>query len=83
MRYALRNQDKIIKVHSKEVLDCIIKSLDEHFKKENPLNDLKETSSIYKLLIINDVEHTVNCIVFYVLEQRFNIARLAFKEFVG
>lgn len=88
-RYALRNHDKIkahFEPHGKEILDRIILSLDKHFAKTDPtffelIED--DMGTQYKCLQINDEGHSCAIIEFYVLGIKFNVYRLAFKEFIG
>jgi hypothetical protein len=87
MRYALRNQDKI-KAHfepnGQEILDRIIKSLDKHFEKGNPLEEANWCEvDKYDKIVINDEGHTCACIAFYVLGIKYDVCRLAFDEFIG
>lgn len=81
MRYALRNQEKIKAKLGEEKLQRIIKSLNIFFEDviEIPVEPSEEE---YPLLIINDVVHPINSIEFYVLEIRFDVARLAFKQII-
>jgi len=85
MRYALRNQKKI-KAHfepnGQELLNRIIKSLDTHFEKNETI-EIFDSGEEFPLILISDVGHTVNVIAFYVLEIKFDVYRLAFKEFIG
>ena len=85
MRYALRNQHKIAKAYSNQVLKRIIRSLDLYFgKKTNLDNDTKLIEGDkYKTLFIDDIEHSTNIIAFYIIEQKYDVYRLAFKEFIG
>ena len=85
MRYALRNQQKIEQAYSKEILKRIIKSLDEHFlgKEEIEFVEPEESWEKLPLIIINDAGHSCALIVFYVLSIKYDVIRLAYKEFVG
>jgi len=88
MRYALRNQSKI-KAHfepnGQEILDRILKSLDSHFNKYQTIEliDQEPVRLDYPLLFINDEGHSCAMIAFHVLEIKYDIYRLAFKEFIG
>lgn len=84
MRYALRNMRKIEKAYSFDVLKRIVLSLEKHFEKEEPLFDVNTIGTDkYKTLIIDDAVHTVNCIAFYIIDIKYDVVRLAFKEFIG
>ena len=86
MRYALRNQHKIAKAYSNQVLKRITRSLDAYFKKQRADfgEDAKRIDGDkYDTLIINDIDHSTNLIAFYIIEQKYDVYRLAFKEFFG
>lgn len=79
MRYALRNQNKIVSALGQSTLGRILKSLDLFFEEviEVPVEPSQEE---YPLLIINDAIHPINSIEFYVLDIKFDVVRLAFKR---
>ena len=86
MRYALRNQHKITEAYSPEILKRIIKSLDVFFSGATSLHtNIHHDGGIdkYPTLIIDDAEHTTNTIVFYIIGSKYDVYRLAFKEFIG
>lgn len=84
-RYALRNKDKI-KAHfepkGQEVLSSIIKALDEHFENTELENFqfIDDGVSKFKCLQIDCKSH--KAIRFHVIEVKFDVYRLAFKEFI-
>ena len=82
MRYALRNKLKIKKYYSQQVLDRIIKSLDVHFE-ENETIELQESGEQFPIIIINDEVVASSSISFYVIGIKYDVFRLAFKEFIG
>lgn len=83
MRYALRNQDKIAKAFGDDVLKRIIDSLDDYFKTAKKIESFQIGNELYETMMINDIGHTVNVIAFYIVEVKFDVLRLAFKEFIG
>ena len=80
MRYALRNQDKIEKAFPNKI-KCIIKSLDEHFNHGNEVVPI-ESGEEYPIIIISEIGHPTNMIAFYIIEIKFDVYRLALKEFI-
>ena len=85
-RYALRNKHKIIQHYNPggdKILQRIILSLDNYFQKEVPEPYKLIEDEKYPLLLIDDQGHTCALIVFYVIDIKFNVYRLAFKEFIG
>lgn len=85
MRYALRNKKKIEAAYP-GMLKRIISSLDKYFLNKYfiPGKDCKKIGTDqYETLIIDDTWHTVNMIAFYVLGIKYDVVRLAFKEFIG
>lgn len=79
MRYALRNKHKIKHVFNQSILDTIVKSLDEEFKK----NTIETTiSDPYDLLTIKYFGNDEGSIVFHVLKITYDVYKLAFKEFI-
>jgi len=85
MRYALRNQHKISDAYGPEMLKRIVVSLDEYFGKERKELGAEtwESDPRYPILTIPDAGHTTNDICFYVIGQQYDVAKLAFKEFIG
>ena len=91
-RFTLRNQSKI-ETHfnlskddgsGKEVLTRINKSLTEYFLNvKNIEDDIKDGEGKFKLLIINDVDHTCGVIVFHIIGVKFDVYRLAFSEIIN
>lgn len=86
MRYALRNQHKIAAAYSSEMLKRIVEPLNSYFKSHEsmPESDCKQLGDEpYKTLIISDAGHSTNLIAFYVIGIKYDVYRLAFKEFIG
>jgi len=82
MRYTLRNQSLIILRYDHEFLDRLTKSLDEEFKLENH-DIITVEHEPFPMLSINDVTHTCGLIIFYIIEQKFDVYKLAFKEIIN
>lgn len=82
MRYALRNQQKIEAAYP-GMLKRILDSLKSHFENHESIEIYDSRDQYPIIIIISDVGHTVNMISFYVLEIKFDVYRLAFKEFIG
>ena len=86
MRYSLRNQSKVAAAYSPDMLKRIIDSLDAYFR-NRPFIPGKDCNKIgndqYETLIIDDIGHTTNMIAFYVIEIKYDVLKLAFKEFIG
>lgn len=83
MRYALRNQEKIKQAYDAKILARIIASLDAHFKTHPEIATERFDGESRETLIVNDIGHSVNVIAFYVLEIKYDVYRLAFREFIG
>lgn len=81
MRCALRNQKKIEAAYP-GMIKRILDSLKSHFEKNETI-EIFDSGEEFPLILISDVGHTVNIIAFYVLEIKFDVYRLAFKEFIG
>lgn len=82
MRYALRNQKKIKEVLGEDILNRIIKSLNEGLKKDLYTME-KPLEETHMMLTVPDADHTTNVIVFYIINRKYDVYHLAFKEFVG
>jgi len=86
VRYTLRNQHKIEQYFDKEILKRILNSLKIEFESsiKNSIQE-EEPKGKYPLLLVNDIGHTCGFIAFYIIEvdTKFNIYRLAFKEFIN
>jgi hypothetical protein len=83
-RFALRNQNKIKVQLSEKNLNRILKSLKQYFStgvKEDDVNHWPGEK--YKILSINDEGHTCGIIAFYIIEIKFDVYKLAFKEFIN
>lgn len=84
MRFALRNQ-RAIKSHfepnGQKVLERILNSLKKHFERTEI--ETTDGGERFPLLVIDDIDHSVNCIVFYVIHVKYDVYKLAFKEFLG
>ena len=80
-RYSLRNKHKIQAHYSKEILDRILCSLNEHFG--NGYNIEQQGHTPYNLITIIDIGNTCGFIVFYVIKKTFDVYNLAFKEFIS
>ncbi len=83
MRYILRNEKKIEKAYDKIMLHRINASLRDHFDKAKELDLVRCHGDDYETLIINDIDHTVNVIAFFIISKRFDVYTLEFKEFIG
>lgn len=84
MRYALRNKRKIVEHFNPkgvEVLNGLIKSLDDHFKANGTI--VLSDGEPFKTLTINNTGDQSAFIVFHVIGIRFDVYRLAFKEFIS
>ena len=81
MRYALRNKKKIKESLGENVLKNIISSLDAEFSNNKKIE--LEGNEKYKMIAVNDLNHTCGLIIFYVIEERFDVYKLAFKEFIN
>lgn len=81
MRYALRNQKKILNHFDAKSLDRIKKSLDKHFENIDTIE--VHDSEPYQLIGIDDVGHTCGTIVFHVISINYDVYNLAFKEFIN
>lgn len=88
MRYRLRNQNKI-RAHFEPNGEACLRRINESLKKHfsNAKNIEKDIQTLshepHPVLIINDIEHTVNMLSFYVIEKGRDYYLLAFKEFIG
>jgi hypothetical protein len=85
MRYALRNKSKIAAAYSPDILKLIIKSLTSHFEKNEVivLSCPSVGTEPYPLLFVDNPEREKSTIVFYVIEIKYDVYRLAFKKFIG
>jgi len=86
MRYSLRNQSKISAAYSPEVLKRIIDSLDEFFKNNESISSCDAMligDDEFKTLLIDDAGHSTNMIAFYIIDTKYDVYNLAFKEFIG
>jgi hypothetical protein len=84
MRYALRNQDKIEKAYP-GMISLLLESLTEHFSAGAEIVPI-ESGEEFPLLIIsgsNASLREINLIAFYIIEIKYDVYRLAFKEFIG
>ncbi len=85
MRYALRNQKKIAVAFSPIRLKHIIDSLAAYFNGRNSIPDgdcMFIADDKFKTLIIPDVYNSTKMIALYVIEVKYDVYRLAFKEFI-
>jgi hypothetical protein len=82
MRYTLRNQKKIINAFDEKVFNNIRKSLIIEFKKTK-LDIRKIGNDKYDTLMINDDNHTCGLIAFFVISKKYDVYKLAFKEFIN
>jgi len=55
--------------------------LDEHFKNGKEVVPI-ESGGEYPLLIIGELRHATNMIAFYIIDIKYDVYRLAFKEFI-
>ena len=83
MRYTLRNKDKITKAYDQKYLDRMIKSLDKYFDKNKKIEVFENDGEKYEMIMVDDIGHTVNIFVFYVIRITFDVYNLAFKEVIG
>ena len=83
LRYALRNQDRIIDKLGQKALDRMIKSLDHFFAERLDINDYlsKTSDERYYTLGINDVTNENYMILFYIVAKQYDVLKLAFKDF--
>lgn len=81
MRYALRNQNKIEAAYP-GTIGRILNSLSSHFTPEREIVPM-ESGEEFPIIIVDDVGHSMNMISFYVIEIKYDVYRLAFKEFIG
>jgi len=82
MRYTLRNQKKIINAVGEKAFNNIRKSLIVEFKKTE--QDIKRIgNNKYDTLMINDENHTCGLISFFVISKKYDVYKLAFKEFIN
>lgn len=81
MRYALRNQQKIEAAYP-GMIKRILGSLNDHFEKHFSI-EVFDSGEEFPIIIVRDIGHTVNDIAFYVLGIKYDVYRLAFKEFIG
>lgn len=90
MRYALRNQDKIaanFSPNGEKILARIKTSLDKELAEIADMESLwikiDPHATPFPVLTIDDTGHTCGLISFYILGQKYDVVRLAFKEFIG
>lgn len=83
MRYALRNQTKIKESLGDDLLLRILESLKQAFILwGDNITEIVEGQP-YPILTIGDAGHTCNLVAFYVISKKYDVYKLAFKEFVG
>ena len=84
MRYALRNQAKIADKYGQATLLAIRKSLDISFYNCPVIPGTFRYSSEepYPTISVPKYDYKGESIVFYVLGQKYDVVRLAFKEFL-
>ncbi len=83
MRYALRNKHKITAAYDLKYYNRIIESLDKHFAENEEIELIQIEGDDYESIMVNDVGHTVNMFVFYMIRKTFDVYNLAFKEGIG
>ena len=81
LRYALRNQQRIIDELGQGALDRMVKSLDHFFANPVDINEYLTSGERYYTLGINDVTNENYMIVFYVLSHQYDVLKLAFRNF--
>jgi hypothetical protein len=81
MRYALRNQQKIEAAYP-GTIGRILKSLSAHFESGKEILPM-ESGEEFPIIVIDDIGHSMNMIAFYIIDIKFDVYRLAFKEFIG
>lgn len=79
-RYALRNKRKIRKAFSEKKTQNIINSLKRGFPEG--IKDIYEGKP-YSMISVEDLEHTSDIIIFYIIKKTYDVYQLAFKEFVS
>lgn len=84
MRYALRNKKKIEAAYP-GMIKVILRSLDKHFTENTEIVESlpSNESEPYNLLLVDHIEKSKSIIVFYIIKIKFDVYRLAFKEFIG
>lgn len=81
MRYTLRNKDKIKSAYSSKFVDRLVNSLDAAFNDKTL--DIHRTNDKYDILTINDTGHTCGLIMFYIINIRYDVYKLAYKEVIN
>lgn len=85
MQYILRNPAKVREHLGHELFMRVVNSLKHHFAttKNIEFEESDGGEGGYRMLVIDDIGHTVSVIIFYVVAQQGDWVRLAFKEFAG
>jgi len=78
----LRNQHKIKAVLGDEKLKIIKDSLQAVIDSNEDIKPEQIEGSKYNIIMIDDVSGENSMIAFYIIEAKFNIYRIAFKEFI-
>lgn len=83
MRYTLRNQHKIRDAYSQEFVDRLLRSLNFHFNANEKIDGNVKKEEPYPIILVDDIDHTVNIFAFYVVSTVYDVYNLAFKETMG
>jgi len=78
----LRNQHKIKAVLGEEKLKRLKDSISEVMNSDKQIEPQQIDGSKYDIIMIDDVSGIDSMIVFYIIEAKFNIYKIAFKEFI-
>jgi hypothetical protein len=81
MRYSLRNQHKIKERLGEPFLNCLIQSLNEHFKKHTKIEEIEYEKEPYKIIWVNNIQpKTDSTFELYVISKTFDVYNLAYKS---
>jgi len=78
----LRNQHKIKAALGDEKLKRLKDSISEVMNSDKQIEPQQIDGSEYDIIMIDDVSGIDSMIVFYIIEAKFNIYKIAFKEFI-
>ena len=85
MRYALRNQKKIETAFGTDFLKILIKSLDYHFKNNEVITtDPNYINQPYPIILVKNIQpNTDSEFELYIIGQKYDVYRLAYKSCIG
>lgn len=83
MRYALRNQRKLKQAFGEPKLKQIIQSLNSFFSSNKVIMTRNEQGVKYQAFTVPNVFQKDCFFVFYIIEQMYDVYKLAFKEEIG